>query len=168
MSAHVHFGAMGGRRQAIVALLCGLVGLAACAPSASAAPPTWLPCADYDTDIGEYGAWVFQLRERPSKCTHYRGNVPCHCTEAPLTGIRWRHWGSQRTAASATWHYCGMGTCIYRPASLVAYRLRESCGQPVYTRLRMKLPESHRRGYRYPAANVLFKLPACPGVFDYT
>lgn len=168
MSAEVQSGAMGGRLQAaIVALLCGLAGLAICAPSASAAE-TWLPCADYDTDIGEYGAWVFQLRKRPTRCTHYRGNEPCHCTEAPLTGIRWKRWGSDRSSASATWHYCGMGTCIYRPASLTAYRVRESCGQPVYTRLRMKLPAVRRGTRRYPAANVLFKLPSCPGVFDYT
>jgi len=152
--------------KAIVTGLATLTLFALAAGSSAAVPAgrlARLPCVEFDTSLGEYGAYVFELLDKPSSCTEYKGNVPSHATESLLTRIHWRNWGSAKATARATWHYCGMGTCIYRPAHLIAYRVRNRCGEPVYTRLRMKLPAAHRFG----TYHVLFRLPACGGAFDY-
>lgn len=139
------------------------------APATAADPgSTRLPCAEYDTSIGEYGAFVFRLRHEPRRCVEYRGNEPCHCTEARLSGIRWRGWGSRRTTATATWRYCGMGLCYFRRADLVASRIRETCGLPVYTSLKMRLPGTRQHGGYLPPLRVRYRLPACSTVFSET
>ena len=150
-----------------LALLClaASIAMGPGAPAASAASSARLPCAEYDTSIGEYGAYVFRLRHKPRRCVEFRGNEPCHCTEAWLTGIKWRGWGSRRTTATATWRYCGMGTCYFRRAHLVASRLRETCGLPVYTSLRMRLPGTRQHGQRLPPTRQRYRLPACSTVF---
>lgn len=153
-----------GIATALLALTAFGPGTASAAPSDASAR---LPCAVFDTSQGEYGAYVFNLRHKPRSCTEYKGNEPCHCTESLLTRIRWHHWGSRRAAAEATWHYCGMGTCIHLRAWLVASRLRSICGAPVYTRLRLRIPRQRDKGHLYGASNTLFQLPACGGVFDY-
>jgi hypothetical protein len=149
---------------------CLLIGLGAAqtSPAAPSSRDTRLPCAVYDTSIGEYGAFVFRLRKEPGACVEYVGNKPCHCTEADLTRIRWHHWGSGVTRATATWHYCGMDTCIYRRAHLVASRKRFTCHVPVYTRLRLFVA-AHGRGLDSPRpSRTHYNLPACPTVFDET
>jgi hypothetical protein len=154
-----------------IATFSALVALAAFAPAGAPATlsdsSTRLPCVVFDTNLGEYGAWVFALRHKPNSCTEYRGNKPCHCTESLLTKIRWRQWGSRRAAAKATWHYCGMGTCIYLRAQLLASRKKSTCGDPVYTRLRLKIPRQRDHGHLFGPINELFKLPACGGPFQY-
>jgi hypothetical protein len=151
-----------------LALLTIGSGTAAAITGAEGRQDTRLPCAVYDTSIGEYGAFVFRLKKKPRACVEYVGNKPCHCTEAPLTRIRWHHWGAPVARATATWHYCGMGTCIYRRAHLIAFRIRRTCNAPVYTGLRMFLP-AHGRGpdFSHPIREH-FRLPACPTVFDET
>jgi hypothetical protein len=154
-------------RIALTLVLSGLGFAVSTAPAAAKTEQdARLACVEFDTDIGEYGASVFRLREKPSACTEYVGNKPCHCTEAPLTRIRWHHWGAPVARATATWHYCGMGTCIYRRAHLIAFRLRHTCGVPAYTGLRMFLP-AHGRGpeFSHPIREH-FRLPACSTVLE--
>jgi hypothetical protein len=153
----------------IVAACVAIATFALLAPAASEAhasePAPRLPCVFYNPDLGQYGAWVFRLLDRPSKCTEYLRNEPCHCTEAPLTGVRWHHWGSRRAVGVGFWHYCGSGACIYRRAHLVASRRRFSCG-PVYTRLEMRLPRRTLHGHPLHRTRKLFHLPACGGPFE--
>lgn len=153
-------------------MLIGFAMILALASPASAdarrsEPNARIACVTFDSSIGEYGEFVFELVRKPSRCLEYEGEVSCHCTEHPLTGIRWHHWGSQRATANATWHYCGSGVCIYRPARLIASGLRQGCG-PVYSRLTMKLPRHRLRHHRvlprYPTQ--VFHLPTCPRSFD--
>jgi hypothetical protein len=60
-----------------------------------------------------------------------------------------------------------MGNCTYLHARLLGYRIRRTCGEPVYTRLRMKLPGHRVYGERFSASQQRFKLPACGGPFRY-
>lgn len=160
-----------GRAFSLRSLLLGIAALTvlllAPASSDAASREARIACAEFDTALGEYGAYVFELRKKPTACTHYRGNHPCHCTESPLTQIKWKHWGSARSTATATWHYCGMGICVYRPARLRASRLKGACGTSTYTQLRMWLPRHRSRGHSYPPVREKFQLPACETVFDY-
>ncbi|HEU4739635.1 MAG TPA: hypothetical protein VFS54_11245 [Solirubrobacterales bacterium] len=161
------------RRPRVLPVALALIAISiagwAAAPAQAADPgSTRLPCAEYDTSIGEYGAYVFRLRHKPSRCVEYKGNEPCHCTEAWLTGIVWHGWGSRRTTATATWRYCGMGSCYYRRARLVASQIRETCGLPVYTSLRMRLRGSRQHGEYLPPLRVHYRLPACSTVFSET
>ncbi|HVO54432.1 MAG TPA: hypothetical protein VMT37_08470 [Solirubrobacterales bacterium] len=125
-----------------------------------------LPCVAFNPDLGEYGAYVFRPLHKPARCTEYVGNRPCHCTEAPLTGIHWRHWGSNHAAGVGYWHYCGSGVCTWRRAHLLAYRIDRRCG-PTYTRLRMRLPRHRLHGHLQPVYRAVFRLPACGGPFEY-
>ncbi|HEX2266235.1 MAG TPA: hypothetical protein VHH14_08115 [Solirubrobacterales bacterium] len=112
------------------------------------------------------GAYVFKLRYKPSSCVQFKGNQTAHVLENRLKQIEWRRWGSARTTATATWYYCGMGRCFFRRAFLVASHIKETCGLPVYTFLKMRLPVDHYRGERLPAYQGHFSLPACSTVFD--
>jgi hypothetical protein len=125
-----------------------------------------LPCAEYDTSIGEYGAYVFRLRHKPKACVEFKGNEPAHVFENRLKRIKWHRWGAARTTATATWYYCGMGRCFFRRAFLVASRIEETCGLPVYTFLKMRLPRARSHGQRLPAYQGHFNLPACSTVFS--
>lgn len=153
-----------------LALLLGtviLLGVYLAPSEASAdAQSTRLPCAEYDTSIGEYGAYVFRLRYKPRTCVQFKGNEPAHVFESRLKQIKWQRWGSARTRATATWYYCGMGHCVFRRAILVASRIQETCGLPVYTFLKMRLPADSYRGERFSAYQGRFYLPACSTVFS--
>lgn len=138
-------------------------------PAAQAAGPpssTRIACVVYDASIGEYGAYVFQPRYKPRSCVEFKGNQTAHVTENRFKSIKWRRWGSARTAATATWYYCGMGHCIFRRAFLVASRIKETCGFPAYTFLKMRLPATRIRGERFPAYRGRFRLPACRTVLS--
>jgi hypothetical protein len=150
----------------ITALAASVSLLPSEARAAPSDPSARLPCVFFNPNLGEYGAEVFRLLRRPGRCTEFRGNKPCHCTESPLTGIHWRNWGSEVATATAEWHYCGSGSCTYRPARLTAHRVRDRCG-PVYTRLRMRLPRHRLHGHALPVYRDEFRLPACGGPFDY-
>lgn len=148
--------------------VAALVALGAPASAAAAGgPSTRLACVFYNTDLGEYGAFVFRLEHKPSRCLEYTHNKPCHCTETPLTGIRWHRWGAARARGVGYWHYCGSDVCIWRRAKLTAFAIRDRCG-PVYTRLRMRLPRRWLHGHRLPVYQGLFHLPACGHPFDFT
>jgi hypothetical protein len=150
----------------IVAALVACLLLCSAAAQAHSERPARLPCVFFNPDVGEYGASVFRLMHKPTRCVEYVHNKPCHCTEAPLTGIHWHRWGSRRAKGSGFWHYCGSGTCTWRRARLTAFAIRNRCG-PVYTRLRMRLPRRWLHGHRLPVYQALFNLPACGGPFDY-
>jgi hypothetical protein len=157
-------------RKAALLACFATVFVAFASSSALGAPPernARIPCTNYNTELGEYGAYVFQLRHKPTHCVQYEGNRPCHCTESQLTRIRWRNWGGAHATARATWRYCGMGLCINLRASLVASRMQHRCG-PVYTRLRMRVPGQRDKGRMYDGFRDVFRLPACRSVFDYT
>jgi hypothetical protein len=147
-----------------------LLGLALLAPSGALAadqdPAARIACVAFNPDLGEYGAEVFRLLHRPGECLEYVGNKPCHCTEAPLTGIHWRNWGTAVARATALWHYCGSGVCTYRPAYLIAYRVRDRCGS-AYTRLTMRLPRHRLHGHVLPTYRNVFHLPACGRPLEY-
>jgi hypothetical protein len=147
-----------------------LLSIAVLFPSAAGAagPPsaTRIACVVYDTSIGQYGAYVFQPRFKPRNCVEFKGNQPAHVTESRLKSIKWRRWGSARTTATATWYYCGMGSCIFRRAFLVASAIKETCGFPAYTFLKMRLPATRIRGERFSAYQGRFRLPACRTVFS--
>jgi hypothetical protein len=144
-----------------------VIGTSSTVPAASAeAQSARLPCAEYDTSIGEYGAYVFELRYKPRTCVQFKGNEPAHVTESRLKAIKWHRWGSPRATATATWYYCGMGRCFFRRALLVASHIKETCGLPVYTFLKMHLPVDRYRGERFPAYQGHFNLPACSTVFS--
>jgi hypothetical protein len=144
------------------ALLLAVVSSLAAASSSS----TRIACAVYDTSIGEYGAFVFQPRYRPRSCLEFKGNQPAHLTENRFKNIRWHHWGSEQTTATATWYYCGMGVCFFRHAFLVASHIKETCGFPAYTFLKMRLSATRIRGERFRVYRGHFNLPACNTVFS--
>jgi hypothetical protein len=136
--------------------------------AASSSQVARLPCVGYDSGIGEYGAFVFRLKEKPRACVEFKGNKPCHCTEANLVRIHWRHWGARAARATATFRFCATGTCVHRRAHLIAFRKRFTCHVPVYTRLRLFVA-AHGRGPDSPRPfRGHFSLPACPTVFDET
>jgi hypothetical protein len=143
-------------------------GTAAAITGAEGKQDTRLPCAVYDTNIGEYGAFVFRLKTKPRACVEYQGNQPCHCTEANLVRIHWRHWGAPVARATATFRFCATGTCVRRRAHLIAFRKRFPCHLPVYTRLRLFVAARGRGPDSPHPSRSHFKLPACPTVFDET
>lgn len=147
---------------AVLATLTVLFLLPSAAPAQVRDPSARLSCVVLDPDLGEYGELIFSSLHKPTSCTEYVGNKVCHCTEMPLTGIRWHQWGARRATANAMWHYCGSGVCTWRPARLFAYRLRDRCG-PAYTRLRIRLPRHRLHGHLQPAYQTLIKPPACGG-----
>lgn len=61
-----------------------------------------------------------------------------------------------------------MGLCTYRRAHLVASNLRETCGFPAYTFLKMRLAGGHFQGEYFSPYRGHFHLPACYTVFDET
>jgi hypothetical protein len=156
------------RTRLLALLLATVLLVCACfsASEASAdAQSARLPCAEYDTSIGEYGAYVFRLRYKPKACVEFKGNQTAHAFENRLKQIKWHRWGAARTTATATWYYCGMGRCFFRRAFLVASRIKETCGLPVYTFLKMRLPAARSHGQRLPASQGHFNLPACSTVY---
>ena len=122
---------------------------------------TLLPCAEFDPGAERT---VFRLVAQPEHCTEYRANRPIHAAENLLTSIRWRNWGAATATATATWHYCGTGACLYRPARLSAYSKQFDCGHQVYTRLLMIVPPYHTQGEAFSGFEEVFHLPGCGGV----
>jgi hypothetical protein len=145
---------------------CAALLLAAAPASAASPSATRIACVVYDASIGEYGAYVLQPRYRPRSCVEFKGNQTAHATENRFKSIKWRHWGSARTSATATWYYCGMGRCFFRRAFLAASGIKETCGFPAYTFLKMRLPATRIRGERFPADQGHFRLPACRTALD--
>ena len=121
-----------------------------------------LPCAEFDPSAVRT---VFRLVAKPDHCTEYRDNMPIHAAENLLTSIQWHNWGASATTATATatWHYCGMGTCVYRPARLSAYHKQFACGHQVYTELLMVVPPYEFRGEYLHGFQDVFHLPGCGG-----
>lgn len=156
----------------VLALALALVtigsGTVAAAVGAEGGQDARLPCVAYDTSIGEYGAFVFRLKDKPRACLEFKGNQPCHCTEANLVRIHWHHWGSRVARATATFRFCATGTCIHRRAHLTAFRKRFTCHVPVYTRLRLFVAARGRGPDSPRPSREHYSLPACPTVFDET
>lgn len=109
----------------------------------AAAREARLACVGYDEDLGEYGTYLFRLRERPRTCTEYIARRVDHADELWLVQARWRKWGHRRTRATAKSRYCGMGSCTNTPAQLEASGLYDRCGVFTYTRLRVAIPKYH-------------------------
>ncbi len=131
-----------------------------------ASSSTFIPCAGaFDPNIGPYGDTVFALLRRPKQCIEYLHKRVDHADEVDMQGVRWRAWGAATATGTANSHYCNMGSCINRPASLSAFRRQRACGRHVYTRLREALPPSSANGFSLPRYQTTFYLPACGGPY---
>ena len=88
-----------------------------------------LPCADKS-------GTVYKARVSPKRCAHF-GPSGEFAGGVNLRRLVWQEWGESKAHGAGL--ECGFDAgCANLPATVLAYRIRNRCGRPVYTRLRAR------------------------------
>ncbi len=88
-----------------------------------------LPCANKSGD-------TYKARVAPKRCAHFGPNGE-FAGGVNLQRLVWDGWGRSKVHGAGI--ECGFDAeCAVIPAAAIAFRIRENCGRPVYTRLRVR------------------------------
>lgn len=88
-----------------------------------------LPCANKSGD-------TYKARVAPKRCAHFGPNGE-FAGGVNLRNLVWADWGESKVHGVGI--ECGFDAdCAVIPATALIYRIRNRCGRPVYTRLRVR------------------------------